>query len=423
MKKRIVLITLLFITVIAFPQKKELREASKAIKEGSFADAKATLAQLEGTISSADQTVQAEYYLYKGEAFLGIAGKNEKDLITAADSFKKVIALEEDSGKSKYTEQAEKGMQNLRVRLVNAAIEDQNAERYAEASKKLYTSYTISPKDTSDLYYAAGNALNAKEYTSALDYFQTLLDLGFTGVQKEYNLIDKTTQEVATFYSKEERDLMMLSGNYIKPTEKLSKSKKGEVLRNVAFLLIDKGDTDKAKLMIAEARKENPDDDSLLRAEAGIALKLNDMKTYSKLMQEIIATDPNNPELYYNLGVSSASIGDKENAEKYYLKALELDPEYQNAKVNMAALILEDETKIIEEMNALGTSAKDNKRYDELKGVREGLFKKAVPYLESALESRPDNIQITRTLMNIYTILGEDAKFKQMKQKLEEIEN
>lgn len=422
MKKRIVLITVLLMTVIAFPQKKELRDASKSIKEGSFTTAKTTLAQIEGTIAGADPSVQAEYYLYKGEAYLGSGGNKEQDLVTAADSFKKVIALET-AGKSKYSEQAEAGMQNLRIRLVNSAIEDQNAERYAEASNKLYTSYTISPKDTSDLYFAAGNALNAKSYDKALTYFQTLLDLGFTGVQKEYNLIDKTTLEQETFYSKEERDLMMLSGNYIKPTEKLSKSKKGEVLRNVAFLLIDKGDTDKAKLMITEARKENPDDPSLLRAEAGIALKLDDMKTYSKLMQEIIATDPNNPELYYNLGVSSASIGDKENAEKYYLKALELDPEYQNAKVNIAALILEDETKIIEEMNDLGTSAKDNKRYDELKTVREGLFKKALPFLESALESSPENVQITRTLMNIYTILGEDAKFKQMKQKLEEMDN
>ncbi|PKP25553.1 MAG: hypothetical protein CVU03_07495 [Bacteroidetes bacterium HGW-Bacteroidetes-2] len=423
MKKRILIITALLMTVIAFSQKKELRDASKSIKEGSFTTAKATLSQLEGSISSADPAVQAEYYLYKGETYLGSGGSKEQDLITAANSFKKVIELESSAGKSKFTSQAEAGMQNLRVRLVNAAIEDQNAERYAEASKKLYTSYTISQKDTSDLYFAAGNALNAKEYDTALNYFQTLLDLNYTGVQKEYLVIDKATQEVETFYTKEERDLMMLSGNYIKPTEKLSKSKKGEVLRNIAFLLIDKGDTDKAKLTIAEARKENPDDDSLLRAEAGIALKLNDMKTYSKLMQEIIATDPDNPELYYNLGVSSASIGDKENAEKYYLKSLELDPEYHNSKVNLAALILEDEQVIIEEMNALGTSAKDNKRYDELKLKREDLFRKAIPYLESAFQNRSNNIQIAKTLMNIYTMIGEEAKYKEMKQKIEKMEN
>jgi len=147
------------------------------------------------------------------------------------------------------------------------------------------------------------------------------------------------------------------------------------------------------------------------------------MKTYSKLMQEIIATDPDNPELYYNLGVSSASIGDKENAEKYYLKSLELDPEYHNSKVNLAALILEDEQVIIEEMNALGTSAKDNKRYDELKLKREDLFRKAIPYLESAFQNRSNNIQIAKTLMNIYTMIGEEAKYKEMKQKIEKMEN
>ena len=46
---------------------------------------------------------------------------------------------------------------------------------------------------------------------------------------------------------------------------------------------------------------------------------------------------------------------------------MEIDPNYVNAYINLSALMLEDEKVIIDEMNKLGTSAKDMKRYEELK--------------------------------------------------------
>ncbi len=422
MKKGVLIITALLIGITGFSQKRELRDASKAIKSNSFVDAKSTLKQIEGVIANEAPEVQAEFYLYKGQAYLGAGGNNEQDLVTAANAFKKVIEIES-SGKAKLTSEAQDGMENLRIKLVNSAIADQNAENYAEASKKLYTSYTISKKDTSDLYFAAGNALNAKKYDTALEYYKILADLNYTGISKEYIITEIETDSIISFPSKEERDWLLISGKYIKPAERLSTSRRGEILRNIAFLYIDQGKNEEAKTMLFSARKENPDDVTLIRAEADIALRLNDMKTYNTLMQEVINSDPENPELYYNLGVSSATLGDREKAEQYYMQALKLDPQYTNANVNMAALILEEENTIVEEMNALGTSAKDNKRYEELKTKRESIYKKSIPYLETALQARPNNEQVMRTLMNIYTIVGEDAKSKQMKDKLAAIEN
>ncbi|MBA3901419.1 MAG: hypothetical protein H0X62_14630, partial [Bacteroidetes bacterium] len=280
MKKEILILAALLIGLSGFSQKKELRDASKAIKSNSFVDAKSTLAKIEGIIANEAPEVQAEFYLYKGQAYLGAAGNKEKELITAADAFKKVIELEA-SGRAKFTSEAETGMENLRIRLVNSAIEDQNAERYAEASKKLYTSYTISKKDTSDLYFAAGNALNAKRYDSALEYYKILADLGYTGISKEYIITEKENDSILSLPNKEERDLLLLSGNYIKPGERLSASRRAEILRNTAFIYIDQGKNNEAKTMLVTARKENPNDISLIRAEADIALRLNDMKTYN----------------------------------------------------------------------------------------------------------------------------------------------
>jgi hypothetical protein len=88
----------------------------------------------------------------------------------------------------------------------------------------------------------------------------------------------------------------------------------------------------------------------------------------------------------------------------------------------MAALILQNEGKIVEEMNGLGNSKKDNLRYDELKEARKDMYKKAMPYLEAATESSPSNLEIRRTLMNIYSQLGMDDKYKAAKAKIEEME-
>ena len=51
---------------------------------------------------------------------------------------------------------------------------------------------------------------------------------------------------------------------------------------------------------------------------------------------------------------------------EFYKKALELKPDYPSAQVNLGALILRDEMKIVDEMNSLGMSKADSKKYDAL---------------------------------------------------------
>jgi tetratricopeptide (TPR) repeat protein len=422
MKRTFLIVTALLMTVMVYSQRQELREASRSINNKDFNSAKQALSKIEGQIASQDASTQAEFYLYKGQAYLGAAGNREQDLLTAAEAFKKVIELEE-SGRQRHTKQASDEIQALLVRLVNSAIQDQNAQRFSAASKKLYSGYTISKTDTVYLYFAATNAMSAQEYDNAMKYYEELMDLGYTGIEKEYVATDRETGEIVVFGNKEEQNLMMMSGEYIRPQERMSESRRPVILRDLGLVYIERGKTEQAKQLIADARKNDPNDVSLIRAEANIALQMDDMKAYNSLMQKVIASDPDNPEIYYNLGVSSASIGDKENAKKYYNQALKLDPNFHNAQVNLAVLILEKEDALIEEMNSLGTSAADNRRYDELRKQRDDMYREAIPYLESALKGRPNDIDIMRTLMNMYSILGDDTKFKNMRERIESQEN
>ena len=419
MRKQIVLVGVMMLSAIAFGQKKEIKKAEKAIKSGDISEAIALIGQAEGLISGADSNVQANFYVVKGEAYLADAGQDELGKMkTAGEAFVKAKGLNSD----KFNERAQLGLDNLRTALVNSAVADQNSRNFSKAAEKLNASYRFIPTDTLTLYYAAGNAINAQDYATAGTYYQELLDLGFTGIRKEFTVEDVETGEIVSFPTVTERNTSMLSGQYNNPNERMSPSLQGEILTNYALILVAQGKNEEALAKIKEARAKNPNDPALIRAEADMAYKTGDMERYGELMQEVIATDPNNPELYYNLGVGSAQNGDTEKAKEYYMKALELDPSFANAKVNMAALILSAEGPIVEEMNNLGTSAADNRRYDELKEKRKSLYEEAVPYLESAVELKKDNTELVRTLMNIYSQLGDDDKFKMMKAKLAEME-
>jgi len=209
---------------------------------------------------------------------------------------------------------------------------------------------------------------------------------------------------------------------YINPRITNSASKRGGILRNMTLIYVSNGESEKASELIKQARKENPDDLALMNAEANLYYQAGDMVKYKAIINEVISKDPDNPELYYNLGVASKKNGENEAAIEYYKKALELNPDYPEALINMADLLLSKDTGMIEEMNALGTSTADYNRYDEIQEDRNNLYKEALPYLERASNIRKDSVDLITTLKNIYSQLGMDDKAKEMRARLEKLE-
>jgi len=419
MKKQILLVGIMMLSTLAFAQKKEIKKAEKMVKAGDISEAIGMIGVAEGLIANADNDLKAQFYTIKGEAYLADAGTNNfEKMQTAAESF----AAADKLNVSKFKSRLDVGKQNLRVALVNSAINDQNKKDFASAAEKLYTSYMGSKKDTSDLYYAAGNAVNGKDYPTALKYYKKLLDLGYTGIRQEFVATSIETGDTTPFADKSDRDLALIGGKYTNPGDRMTESVKGDILQKVTLIYISQGENEKALELMKEARAANPNDMSLVRSEADIAYKMGDMEKYATLMNEVIMSDPNNPELYYNLGVGAAKQENDEKALEYYRKALELKPGYALAQINIAAILLRGEGAIVEEMNGLGTSSKDNRRYDELKNNRKVLYHEVLPLLESAMKTKTDNVELVRTLMNLYSQLGQDDKFKAMKAKLADME-
>ncbi len=420
MKRKILLVAALSFTVVGMAQKDEIKAAEKAIKSGDFATAKTALEAAEGTVGAADEKLQAQYYFTKGTIYGGQAKNGESTAFEKAlEAYKKVLDIEESSGKQKYTSQTNQAIAGLSNDVVSAAIEDYNNKKYKEAGEKLYMSYKMSPKDTANLYEAASSAVYGGHYEDALKYYNELQDVGFDGGGMVYKATNVVSGEVETM-EKTQRDLMVKSGTYTDAVDEKSPSKKSEIVKNIALIYTQLGQDDKALEAYKAARQGNPEDVNLILNEANLYFKLGDKDKFKSLMAEAIAIAPDNADLYYNVGVISSEQGNIEEARENYKKALEINPEYTNAFLNLSTTYVNEGNSFIDEMNSLGNSRADIARYEELKTKKDNLFRQGADILEEALKSNTDNQGILTQLKNIYGAMGDNENFMRMKKLLGE---
>lgn len=421
MKKQIAIALALLVSSFSFAQKDELKAAEKAIKSGNYADAKAAINSAESLIASADDKTKAQFYFLKGKSFYANGLGSSVDLDTAIESFNKVEEIE--GGKGKFSPEVlviKQDMLNSTLTKANDALQ---SKKYAVSSSGFEKAYRMSTKDTIYLYYAAATAINAEDYDNALKFYEELKSMNYDGVEVNYLAINKDTGEEENFPTLSLRDIAVKSNSHMSPRVEKTPSKKAEIVKNIALIYMSKGETEKAIEYMTAARKVNPDDSALILAEANLQLKMGNKDEFKSLIEQVLSKDPNNVELLFNLGIIAAEGGETDKAKQYYEKALSLDPNNPDVNTNMAVLILDGEKAIIDEMNSLGSSAADNKKYDQLRLKREGIYKQAVPFLESTIRSKPNDIQAAKTLLNIYSVLDDTEKYKALKVKVEALES
>lgn len=430
--KHIVLATTMMVSLSTFAQKDELKTLKKIYAKetpstSDIADYKSNLTKLESLATEESDKIYTQFYKsmlpIMEISALGptatppqmakfISPKSISDLATGLNA---TLDFEKKSGKKIYTDDINETIVSYKPMLINYVVALGNAKQYKEASQVLNSIYQLDKKDVEKLYYAASYAVNGEDFDAALDYYAQLKALNFSGEGTTYLATNKATKQEETFGTKVERDVFIKAGTHEAPKEEKIPSKRGEIYKNVALILVQKGKIDEAKEAITEARKLNPDDTSLILTEADLYLKVKDFETYKKLINEALEKNPNDADLTYNLGVISFQGDNLVDAEKYYLRTIEINPNYGNAYLNLANLKLQADKTIVEEINKLGTSEKDNKRYEVLKKNRENLFKSALPFLEKAHELDITNEVVTDNLLSVYNFLEMTDKYKVLK--------
>ena len=112
--------------------------------------------------------------------------------------------------------------------------------------------------------------------------------------------------------------------------------------------------------------------------------------------EKLVEKDPLNKAYRYNYGVLLLNVEEYAKAETQLLKAIEIDPDYENAIYNIGVTYVKWGTAMNKEAEKQGVISEDYKKK----------YEAALPYLEKVVEKDPTNIAIWELLGKVYSVLG-----------------
>ena len=423
MKKIILSLIVFCLFQLSYSQKKELKTIEKQIKSEEYENALNTINSIKSLVDSSDDKIKARYYYLKGMARYQNGNGSFENKLLSIDDFNEVKEIEL-SGAKIYTTKVDDIFTELFNSFVNDSRSALDNKNYEKSYKNLEAAYNVSKKDTLYLYNAALVATEAKDYKVALDFYEELINLKYSGVSMNYYAVEKESGKEQVFQDEKSRNFSVdVIGTHEAPRDEMAESVEIDILRSMAAIYKTQEEYDKSIIFLDLAKKIDENDINLILLESNVRWEMGEVDEYQKLISKALEIEPDNVDLVFNLGVVNADKGNFDDAIGYYNKAIEIDPNYTKAYLNAAALILEKEGPMIEEMNSLGMSTADYNRYDELKIERENLYKSAIPYLEEVYNLENDNLNAARTLKNIFSALGDIDSENKYKVIVAELEN
>ncbi|HEY8929118.1 MAG TPA: tetratricopeptide repeat protein [Mucilaginibacter sp.] len=410
-------------TVTAFAQKGELKDAQSAydaystlrgqkaaaiVAQGkkNITDAKTSIDKAAANEKTANlpQTLALKAAIYSSLAVEDTIATTSAPLFATADeAVKKAKELDT---KNEFKKLIDDANINLAQYKLTAGVKDYQNKNYESAYKNFDYYRTVLPEDTNAIYYTALSAANAGEkdpgkyYPLALTNYAKLVTTKYSGNNKVY-------LDMSTLY------------------------------------LLQK-DTTNALKIAAEGITKFPSYSDLRKREIEIALQSGKQTEVLGKIQSAITNDPKNKELQYYLGLTYSQIGDAANAvsekakddatkgkqhaialENYskaadaYKKALEIDPDYFEANMNLGYVLMRPALDIFNAANKLPASKQ--KEYDAEIAKSNAQLDVAKPYLQKAAELRPNDYNALTNFRNYYRARLDAAHQAEYKAKADEL--
>lgn len=325
--KKNYLFNLLFLTIplLGIAQKDQIKNAQIELNQNKNVDAALKiLNDIEYLITNAKIEDKSEYYFTKAKVLTELANKKidvAQNMSQAVACYNELILNEVDAGNLKYAALARQGITDLKDNLQSIAIKNNNASKFSEAANEFYYLYEMDTKDTIQLYNAAANYLNSKEFEKAIKSFEKLKKLKYTGKGINYYAVNKSTQVEEFFSNVQHRDLAIKQGTHEKSRNQVAASKKTDILKYLAYLYGEKGDAVNAELNYKAIIDNSPKN---IEAYLDIAYIKMDIRKELIRKMSLLGTSTQDMKLYDELNNQKSEVVN--SAITYLEKALTLEP-------------------------------------------------------------------------------------------------
>lgn len=330
MKNNLMMLSMfLLMTMGAFAQKEQIKEAQSLYDKGKNEEALAVLKKIEYLIVNASDSDKSDFFFIKGNVCKDLAAKNI-DAVTnfalASSAYQDILLYENDSRNYKYAFKANQALKAMKSTLVDGAYSDYKAGKFKESAAKSYEVYQIDKKDTLNLFNAAGSSLNGKDYVSAIKYYEELRKINYTGKGMIFYATNKKTKVEEAFISMSARESNIEAGLYEKPRNFYPPSKKEEVLLSLGYCYLERNDYVNAAKYYESDLQLNP---NCLDCCINLAYVKMQLKKEVVDQMSLLGNTPKEMKEYDKLSLQKDEI--VKSAIPYLKKALVIEPKNEEA--------------------------------------------------------------------------------------------
>lgn len=403
------------LTVTAFAQKGELSNAQTEFDKYETMRQSAGMQKLAGTsLSNAKTSIDKaaentktsglpQTYALKGSIYAALALNDTVSttslplFATAEEALKKAQELDTKKENEKLIAAANLSLAQYQL---NKGVKEYGQKKYNLAYKSFDYYRTILPNDTNAIYYTGLAAANYQNWDAAIANYSKLVTTNYSGKVKAY-------QDLSNFY-------------------------------------LYKKDTTGALNVMKEAAAKFPNNPDFSKRVAEISLQQGKQQEVIENVQKAIANDPKNKTLYYYIGITYGQIADDAGkklaktkdaatvasliktrdqnlalAGAAYKKALEIDPNYFEANLNLGYTLM---SPAIDAFNAANKIPGNKvKEYNDAMAKAGILFDSAKPYLQKALDLNPNSIDALTNLKTYYLGKKDATHANELKKKIDDL--
>ena len=272
---------------------------------------------------------------------------------------------------------------------------------YANDRQNMFDIYQHIQSITSNYFNKGAVAYENGEYKEAIDCYMAAYKSNLVIGQKDNEALLIAAQ-IALYNAKEYESAIAICNQLL--AEQYESPK---VYQYLAVANSQLGNDEDMLKYINEGRAKFPEDDNLVNEQINAYLKLKREAEIIDQIKEMANKNSNNSIYFLIIGTiysnQESEIYNVDSALVYYNRAIEINPNDENAYINVGSMYIDKSAALINKANELPLDK--FKEYDALIAEAKVFDEKALPYVEKAYELVPTDDAIRQALRTLYVRL------------------